>query len=441
MQINLSNNKNDNVYADIFRSENQSVTLINKILAIILVISVSITVGFLAGTSGIGNSFSRFLNPTINPQTTIYTQEELQSILDPSAYDFVLYQQIVANLKTKYVDPSKVDEKQMFDSSLKGLVSGIGDPNTVYMNAEDYAKYKESFTGRFEGIGVRLSYEKNRIIVNDVFANSPADKAGVKKGYVFIEVDGVNVESDTLDDLVLKVRGKVGTKVKIKFYDPLSNSNIEKEIVRAAVTVESIRLKEVDSDTIMFEVARFTEATLDEWKSKWDAAVKEINNKGYKNVVLDLRGNLGGYLEAGIYAANDFLEPGKVIVTERTRNNGDRHIKSTNPSPRLRDKKVVILVNGGTASASEIIAGALKFHNKYPVVGVKTYGKGTVQETFSLPNKGALKITTEYWLLPDGTRLDSNNPIQPDIVVEQDPEKFKNGMDNQLEEALKEIKK
>lgn len=443
MQINSSNNSDIRsfAYQNLLSNGNSSSSLLNKILAITLIVVVSATSGFFVGTSGIVSSIQMLLNNQGSNSAKVYSQAELDALIDARAYDFNLYNQIIGNLKDRYVDPAKVDDKKLFDSSVKGLVQGIGDPNTVYMNAEDYQKYKESFSGKFEGIGVRLSYDKNRIIVDDVFEGSPAEGAGVKQGFVFLEVDGQNVEAVTLEELVAKVRGQSGSKVKIKFFDPISNQNVDKEITRGAVTVESIRLKEKDSETVILEVARFTEPTLDEWKSKWDKAVIEINSKGYKNVILDLRGNLGGYLDAGVYAANDFLEPGKIIVTERTRSDGDKEIRSTNKSPRLKDKNVVVLINGGTASASEILAGALKFNNSYKIIGTKSYGKGTVQVTYSLYNGGALKITTEYWLLPDGKKLNTDNPIQPDIVIEQDQEKFRQGIDQQLNEAISLIKK
>jgi len=410
---------------------------------IIIVLIFSLVSGFLGYYVG-DNGYFRYLTGLLNnesrsPDAKIYTEQELATIINPNAYDMNLYQQLIANLKDKYVDPKQIDEAKLFDSSLKGLVEGVGDPATVYMNPEDFKQYQQSFSGTFEGIGVRLEYDKNRIVVSDVIQNSPAEKADVKEGYIFLQVDGKSVEQDTLDELVQKVRGQSGSKVKIKFFDTLRNESIDKEITRGPVNVESIRVIRKDQETAILEVSRFTEPTVEEWERKWDAAVKEINDKGYSKVILDLRGNLGGYLAAGIYAANDFMEPGKLVVTERTRNGGDKEVKTTNNNPKLKDKKVVILINGGTASAAEILAGALSYNNKYKVVGTKSYGKGTVQMTYKLYNGGAIKITTEYWLLPNGKRLDNQNPITPDTDITQDPVKFREGVDIQLEKALEII--
>ncbi len=432
-------------YRDLFKSE-LSPNRLNFIISIILIICVSVTFGFVIGRSKFGDSIvyfvsNRRIDTSYNTGFETYTEEQLNNLIDLRYYDFGLYQQIVANIKSKYVDKESIDERKLFESSLKGLVAGVGDPNTVYMTAEDYQKYKENLEGRFEGIGVRLAYYENRIIVNDVLPDSPASKAGVKNGYVFLEVDGVNVESYTLDNLVQKVRGPAGSIVKVKFFDPISRSTIDKEIVRAPIKVDSLRLEERNKDTVVLQIYRFTESDLNMWIRKWDTVVQEINNKGYKNVIIDLRGNSGGYLDAAVYAAGDFLEPGQLVLTVRSRDNRNVPITTERTIPRLRDKNVVILINGGTASASEIFAGALRFHKGYKLIGLKTYGKGTVQTIYEIPNNlGALKITVQYWLLPDGRKLDNGNPIQPDKVVDLDQQNYRNGVDNQLDEALKELR-
>ncbi|BDQ04731.1 MAG: peptidase S41 [Candidatus Dojkabacteria bacterium] len=431
-------------YPDLFKSESIPNRL-NFIISIILVICISVTSGFVVGRSQFGDRIVDFVS---NRQTSsdypsafeIYTDDQLKSLIDLRYYDFDLYKQIVANIKSKYVDPESIDEKKLFEHSLKGLVAGLGDQNSVYMTSEDYRRYKEGMEGRFEGIGVRLAYYENRIVVNDVLPDSPASKAGVRNGYVFLEVDGVSVESDTLEDLVTRVRGPAGTTVKIKFFDPVSRMTIDKEIVRSAIKVESLRLEERGQDTVVLQIYRFTDSDLQTWTRKWDLIVQEINSKGYRNIIIDLRGNGGGYLDAAIHAAGDFIEPGQLVLMARTRDNGQIKVTTKQRYPRLKDKNVVILINGGTASASEILAGALRFHKGYKLLGVKTYGKGTVQSVYEIPNNlGALKLTIEYWLLPDGKRLERDNPIQPDKVIEFDPQSYREGIDNQIEAAIQEL--
>ncbi len=442
----MAKNSFDNsTYTDILRDSTVTKSTYNTIVVVLLFSIISSLFGYFVGTTNLLQRARGILDITLNPTSdqnaTQYTNDELNRKLNGNAYDLALYYQIAANLKDKYVDPSQVTDEKLFDGSLKGLVSSIGDSPTVYMNRDDYKKYREGFSGTFQGIGVRLEYDKNRVIVSDVIENSPAKLGGVQQGFIFLEVDGKNVETSLIEDVVNLVRGESGSKVKIKFFDPLKNTNIEKEITRAPITVESMRLIEKDKDTVVFELSRFTEDSLDTWTMKWNASVKTILEKGYKNIILDMRGNLGGYLNAAVYAANDFLGPDTLILTERTRANGDKQIRTTNKSPKLKDKKIIILVNGGTASAAEILAGSLRQNNdKYMVLGARTYGKGTVQETYNLPNGGALKVTTEYWLMPNGKKLDNQNPITPDKELVQDQEKFRQGYDNILEEALKQIK-
>ncbi len=437
-----SKNKDENTskYKDLLRDTRGGSSPFSGLLVIILLFSTLTGLfGYYLGDRGsISNIFSS-INKTQGQDAKVYSASELEQIIDSKNYDFQLYNQIIANLKDKYVDSDKVKDKELFEGSLKGMVDALGDRATNYFSAKEYKEYLESFSGSFEGIGVRLEYQNAQVVVMDVLQNSPAIEQGVQAGYVFYKVDGTDVNQSSIEDIVSKVRCASGTKVKITFIDPVKKEEVEKEITRAAIKVESMRLVEKNPDTVVFEVTRFTEGSLDEWKKIWDTKVSEINSKGYKNVVLDLRGNGGGYLDAAVHAANDFLDKDKLIVSEKSKVNGDRETKSKGSNPRLKNKKVVVLINNGTASASEILAGAIKFHNNYKVLGTKTFGKGTVQNTFNLPDGGALKITTEYWLLPTGKRLDNENPIKPDVEIKADLNLQREGKDNVMEEALKQF--
>lgn len=397
-------------------------------------------VGYYVGDRGLVKNVKI---PVFQKQTgaeiTEYTPEQLSQKINSSAYDLNLYNQIIANLKDKYVDSSKVDDQKLFDGSLKGMVESVGDKATSYFNPQEYKEFQESFSGQFEGIGVRMEYQNNQIVVAEIIPNTPAAEKGVKVGYVFYKVDGKDISTSTIEEVVSKVRGKAGTTVKVAFYDPETKDTVEKELQRAAIKVDAMRIVEKNPDTAVFEISRFTEDTLDQWKALWDQNVKQIQAKNYKNIVIDLRGDGGGFLDAAIYAANDFMDPGKTVVTERSKVSGDKQNVTSNPNPRLKGKNVVILINGGTASASEILTGALTYNNKYKVYGTKSFGKGTVQNTYNLPNGGALKITTEYWVLPNGKRLDNDNPITPDVEVKVNADAVKAGKDNVLEEAMKEF--
>jgi carboxyl-terminal processing protease len=410
--------------------------------AVIVTVLVAILFGlfgyYLGDSGSLKNIFSQD-QVNASKDFTEYSQEELSAKLKTDKYDFELYQQVVANIKDKYINLDKVDDKKLFEGSLKGMVDSIGDPATVYFSPEAFKEYEDSFSGQFDGIGVRVEYANGQIVVSDVLPNSPALAANVRPGYIFYKVDGKDITNKTIDEVIGMVRGKAGTKVKLVFIDPANSKEVEKEIERAALKIDSMRLVEKNKDTVIFEIARFTEASVSEWDALWDKNVKEIVAKGYKNIILDLRGDGGGYLDAAIYAASDFLDSGKLVVSEKSRIRASKDNLAKSSSPRLKGKNVVILVNGGTASASEIFAGALSFHNGYKIIGTKTYGKGTVQNTYPMPDGGALKITTEYWLLPNGKKLDNENPILPNIEVSQDFDKIKQGVDNVINEAMKQF--
>ncbi len=436
---NLKTNIKSTSYANVFNeNEGSGNGLVSAVIVITLFTVLAGLLGFYIGDTGklkgirLGAASSQQ-----NPDITSYSASDLSSKIDSTKYDFNLYSQIVANLKDKYVDPAKVEDSKLFDGSLKGMVDSIGDKATTYFTAKEYQDYQESFSGKFEGIGVRLEYQGGVVVVMEVIPNSPSVDANLQIGWIFEKVDGVDVTNSPIEEIVSKVRGVAGTKVKIMFIDPIAKESVEKEITRQAIKVESMRLVEKNKDTVSIEISRFTENSVDDWKKIWDKTANEVVAKGYKNIVVDLRGNGGGFLDAAIYAANDFVDPGKVIVTEKSRVRGDNDTLTTKKSPRFKGKNVIILINGGTASASEILSGAIKFHNGVKVYGTKSYGKGTVQNTYNLPNSGALKITTEYWLMPTGKRLDNENPIIPDVEVKQDQEALKKGDDNVMAEALK----
>ncbi len=365
-------------------------------------------------------------------------QGEIKSI------DFDLFWRVWNTLGASYVDASKIDEQKMFYGAIKGLVNSFDDSATIFLDPDDTESFNEGNAGKFfEGIGAELGYENGQIVVIAPLTGSPAQKAGIKSGDVILKVDGEDIKpSETIYDVVQKIRGEAGSDVVLTILHKGALQVEEITITRSKITVPSMEVKvpKEDSSLIMIDLGRFTDESLGAWQKAWDGAVSEVVNSDAKGLILDLRGNPGGYFDAAIYAANEFLPKGTVVSMQEDRQ-GDRSSYKVTRNGKLLDIPVVILVDGGSASASEILAGALQKNERAVVVGENTYGKGTAQSIIPFSNGSSLHITVYKWLLPDGVWLNRDNPIKPDFVVELTVDDITEGDDLQLQKAVEILKK
>ncbi len=243
--------------------------------------------------------------------------------------------------------------------------------------------------------------------------------------------------SDNVYEIVQKIRGEAGTKVKLRVLHRGELEPVDLEITRGEITVPSMTLTYIgnNKDIAYIDIARFTESSLNEWESRWDAVANDIQSKGVQKILIDLRGNPGGFFDAGVYAADDFLDLGK-IISQQEDGKGNIQKFDSEKGGRLLSHKVVILVDEGSASVSEIFTGALQQNDVATVVGSKTYGKGTAQSVIDLSGGSSLHVTILKWLLPNGKWLNRENPITPDVVVENTSEDFIKGIDKQYNKAL-----
>lgn len=406
-----------------------------KTLGILILIVSFFAVGFSIGrVSGTGSNTSWVFDDT--PATT--------------NDNFDLFWQVWNAMDKYYVEGEKVDYESMYHGAIKGMVDSFGDPATVFLTPDETEEFNKSNEGKyFEGIGAELGYRDGVISIVAPIAGSPAEKAGVRAGDLIIKVDDYTVKStDSIYDIVTKIRGESGSKVKLTLARTGETKPLEITITRGEITVTSIEVKkpsQLDPSLSMYDgkisvlsVTRFTEATLNEWQKKWDDAIKKVKASGSKGLIIDLRNNPGGYLDGAVYAAEDFLRVGTIVLKEQNRDEEIIEFKVTRTG-RLLDFPVVILVNEGSASASEIFAGALQADNRAKIIGVKTYGKGTAQSIFPLDNGSSIHITIMKWLLPDGTWLNRDNPITPDIEIDRTEEEFKKGNDSQLKKAAESL--
>lgn len=345
---------------------------------------------------------------------------------------------------SNYVDSDKVDIEKMVDGAIKGMVNSFDDPATVYLDKAETEEFDSASEGKyFEGIGAELGYEDGQIIVVTPIDGSPAKAAGIRPGDYILKVDDYEFSTnDSVYDAVARIRGEAGTDVLLNILHRGETSPVDIKITRSEITVPSMTLEFVGekSDIAHLKVSRFTDNSYASWVSLWDSKVGEIKKAGINKIILDLRGNPGGFFDAAIYAGDDFLNNGYVISQQR---DGDGKIVKyeSKEGGNLTDAKVVVLINSGSASASEILAGALQQAGRAKVIGESTYGKGTAQKVFTLSDGSSLHLTILKWLLPDGTNIDRENPIKPDFEVKLTNEDFIKGNDPQMSKALEEVSK
>lgn len=342
-------------------------------------------------------------------------------------------------VSTQYVDADKVDSQKMVTGAIKGMVNSFEDPATVFLDPEETEEFNESISGKyFEGIGAELGYSDGNVIVVSPLEGSPAKEAGIRPGDYILKIDDYELTaSDTVYDAVAKIRGDAGTKVTLTILHKGEEEPVTVEIVRREITVSSMQLDFVgeNKDIAHLKVNRFTETSLAEWERLWDSKIDEVVDAGSKKMILDLRGNPGGYFDAAVYAGDEFIDEGKVIAKERDGSGNIREFKSRKGG-KLIDVEVVVLVDEGSASASEILAGSLQQNGRAKIVGMPTYGKGTAQTVLDLADGSSLHITILKWLLPDGQNIDRDNSIKPDVEVDLTNEDFKAGIDPQLSKAI-----
>jgi carboxyl-terminal processing protease len=357
--------------------------------------------------------------------------------------DFSLFWDVWEKVEKKYVDKKKVDPKKMFYGAIKGMVASLEDPYTFFLTPEENKQSKDDLGGKFEGIGAQLGLKDNKIIIVAPLKNSPAERAGVRAGDIINKVNGELTKSWTLSQAVNKIRGPKGSKVKLTL--ERDGKEFTVEITRDQINVSSVELTyetKNNQKIAILKVNQFGENTNEEWLK----AVSEIKNlwdkKQVKGMVLDLRDNPGGYLDASVYLASEFLPFGKVVVKQES-STGENKVYYVLRNGQLKDIPLVVLINKGSASASEILSGSLRDYKRAKLVGEKTFGKGSVQEALDVGEGAGLHVTVAKWILPNGDWINSKG-IEPDVKVEL---KLKEGNtltrqdDNQLDTALEVLLK
>lgn len=345
---------------------------------------------------------------------TVKSQENgVPATLDSRTFEFLnLFGDVFERIRTDYVE--ETDDGELIESAINGMLTSL-DPHSSYLSEKNFKEMQIQTKGEFGGLGIEVTMENGLVKVVSPIDDTPAYRAGVMAGDYISHIDDEAVMGLTLSEAVDKMRGKVGTDITITVLREGENEPLEITLTRAVIKIQSVRSKEIDDQIGYVRITSFSEQTFTKMKDEIEKIQKE--KPKLAGIVLDLRNNPGGLLDQAVAVADAFLDRGEIVST-RGRDPKDIRRYSATPGDITKDMPVVVLINGGSASASEIVAGALQDHKRAVVLGTQSFGKGSVQTVIPLPKHGAMRLTTSRYYTPSGISIQAEG-IKPDITVEQ----------------------
>ncbi|MEK7581277.1 MAG: S41 family peptidase [Patescibacteria group bacterium] len=406
--------------------------LINFIAQFLIVAVLFFGIGFVVGQKKI--SVQR---GSVIPNITVTNQlSKNQNV------DFSLFWNVFDTLPKKYLDKDSVDGQKMLYGAISGMVRSLGDPYTAFLDPKQNESIRSEIAGSYEGIGIQLGFDKDkRLAVIAPLRGTPAEKEGIQAKDLILKIDDKDTFDMTLPEAVDLIRGQAGTNIKMQFLREGADKPYDKTLTRAKIDVKTVNVDYRQSfsankenkgkQVAVIEVSRFGEKTDEEW----DKAVGEVLTRGVSGVIVDMRNNPGGLLSSSLHLAGEFIR-GTVVQQEFS--DGSKNSLPADHAGRLLKMPMVVLVNGGSASAAEIFSGAMQDNKRAKLVGEKTFGKGTVQDVIELPGGSGLHITIARWLTPKGNSI-HHVGITPDIIVERADNEKEQNKDSQLEKALEII--
>ena len=342
-----------------------------------------------------------------------------------------LFGEVLEKINKEYVD--EVDPAKSMDSAINGLLQSL-DPYSAYMSPESFKNMQTDTKGEFGGLGIEVGMEAGVVKIISPIDNTPASKAGLKAGDYIVKINNIQVQGKSLTEAVDLMRGPVGSSIEITVRRRGIKKALIFNITRKIIEVQSVKLKLIDNNTAYIRLTSFNDNSSEQIEEK----IKGLsNNKNIKGFILDLRNNPGGLLSQAIKISDFFLENGEIVST-KSRKISENRKWFAKKGDLIQGKTLIVLINYGSASASEIVAGALKDHKRAIIIGENSYGKGSVQSIIPLKNNGAIRLTIAKYYLPSGKSI-SEVGVTPDIEVIEESEKFKinSDTDNQLNFALK----
>lgn len=418
-----------------------------RLLHLVLIVLISFLVGFYIGTKKVEISWQNF-----RPSVVVSNKEPLPSLTN---LDFSLFWNVWQNLEGSFYDKTKIDHQKMLNGAIEGMVQSLEDPFTVYLPLSQNESFKQGLAGQFSGIGAELGTKDNQIIVIAPLDGSPAQRSGIIAGDKILKVDGQLSANWSLSTAVEKIRGPQGTKVTLNIMHKDSEEAEDILITRDIITIKSVigwvkKIREIegikstksikgkeDYKVSYIRLSQFGDSTNRDWLSlanEFD--LKMQRDPAIKGFILDIRNNPGGYLTDAVFIASEFLKHGETVVKQEGSENTE--VSAVTRQGLFLEIPLVVLINKGSASASEIVAAAVSDNKRGTLIGETSFGKGTIQQAYDLGNGAGVHITVAKWLTPKGTWVNGEG-IKPDIEVsldEKDPER-----DLQLEKAVEELVK
>lgn len=341
--------------------------------------------------------------------------------------DFAPFWDAWDKVTSGYLERSKIDPQKLIYGAIAGMVNSLGDPYTVFLDPEQNREFELSLSGTYEGVGIEIDIRDKTLVVVAPIDGTPAQKAGVQAGDKILQIDGEDTSGMSIQDAVAKIRGERDTKIVLGL--GRNGKKLDVTITRAKIVIKSVEFADLGDGVAKIKITRFGDNTF----SEWSKAVNKFVATGYKKLIIDVRNNPGGRLDHSISIAGDFVNKGTTVVIEEEASGKQMPFKTEN-EPRLKGVKTVILINKGSASASEIVAGALRDLLGAKLVGETTFGKGSIQKVEDLASGAGLHITFAKWLTPKGTWVNKEG-LKPDVKVKRTPEDVKADRDPPLDRA------
>lgn len=407
-------------------------------VGLILVPFVSFLLGLTVGYGQARQDATSWYGPT--GSGSVVNDGSGQRLSGAPKIDLRLFWESLSKVESLYIDPSKINYANIAYGAIKGMISTLDDPYTSFMTPDESEAFNDVLNGDLEGIGAEMAERDGNLVVVAPLKGSPAEKAGIMAGDVVYKIDAQPVAGLSLTEAVSRIRGKPGTSVTLTIIRGEGEEPFDVSIQRQAIKVPSVELQWLEGNYALVIVSQFGSETAKEFEK----AVNQLLIRKPKGVIVDLRNNGGGYLNAATELGSEFINNGIISVIRKRLPDGswDQEVQRANGNARLSTMPLVVLINEGSASASEIFAGAIHDHGRGQLVGDKSFGKGTVQDLIPLSDGSTLRITTAQWLTPNGINVHKIG-IQPDVAIPLDPEqKEKDGklVDLQLAKALEVLK-